>query len=105
MDQRSKVTVIITTYNRAHLLPRAIMSVLNQTYQNFELIIVDDALTDNTEEVVESFTEKQKQKLLKRGHEKCREDMKVNIQFMDKIPITESGKFRFVISKVSPFVK
>jgi len=53
-----KVSVIISTYNRAHLLPRAINSVLNQIYQNFELIIVNDASTDKTEEVVSSFNDK-----------------------------------------------
>lgn len=50
-------SVILSTYNRAHLLPRAIKSVLNQTYQNFELIIVDDCSTDNTEEVVRTFSD------------------------------------------------
>lgn len=52
------VSVIIPTYNRAHLVARAIQSVLNQTYQDFEIIIVDDASTDNTEEVVKSFNDK-----------------------------------------------
>ncbi len=55
-----KVSVIIPTYNRASLLPRAIKSVLNQTFKDFELIIVDDCSTDNTEEVVEEFQKKDK---------------------------------------------
>ncbi|HCO19315.1 MAG TPA: glycosyl transferase [Tissierellales bacterium] len=49
------VSVIIPTYNRAHMVDRAIRSVLSQTYQDFELIVADDASTDNTEEVVEGF--------------------------------------------------
>ena len=51
------VSVIIPTYNRAHLVGRAIRSVLNQTYQDFEIIVVDDGSTDNTEEVVKSFND------------------------------------------------
>lgn len=50
-----KISVVIPTYNRAHLLYEAIQSVLNQTFTDFELIIVDDGSTDNTEEVVRSI--------------------------------------------------
>jgi len=49
------VTVLIPTYNRAHLLPRAVRSTLNQTYRNFELIIVDDGSMDDTPNVVKTF--------------------------------------------------
>ena len=55
-----KVSVIIPTYNRTNLLPRAIKSVLNQTFKDFELIIVDDCSTDNTEEVIRKFQKKDK---------------------------------------------
>ena len=40
-------TVIIPTHNRAELVREAIRSVLNQSFKNFELIIVDDHSTDN----------------------------------------------------------
>jgi glycosyltransferase involved in cell wall biosynthesis len=49
------ISVIISTYNRAQRLKKAIESVLNQTYQDFEIIVVDDKSTDNTKEVLESF--------------------------------------------------
>ncbi len=49
------VSVVIPTYNRATLIGRAIHSVLVQTIDDWELIVVDDASTDNTEEVVSSF--------------------------------------------------
>jgi glycosyltransferase involved in cell wall biosynthesis len=49
------VSVIIPTYNRAQLLAFAVLSVLNQTYQDFELIVVDDGSSDNTVDVVTGF--------------------------------------------------
>lgn len=51
------VSVIVPTYNRANLLGETIRSILNQSYKNLELIIVDDGSTDNTEEVIISFTD------------------------------------------------
>jgi len=56
--ERCSVSIVIPTYNRAGLLSRTIQSVLNQTYQDFEIIIVDDGSTDKTEEVVKSFNSK-----------------------------------------------
>ena len=51
------VSVVIPTYNRANVVGRAIRSVQAQTFEDWKLIVVDDASTDNTEEVVSSFAD------------------------------------------------
>ena len=48
-------SIVIPTYNRAKFIDKAIASLLNQKYEDFEVIVVDDGSTDNTEEVVKSF--------------------------------------------------
>jgi len=51
------VSIIIPTYNRSSLLKRALLSVLNQSYENIELIIVDDASTDDTKRKVDAISD------------------------------------------------
>ena len=55
MDQRPLVSVIIPTYNRANTLATAIESVLDQTYKNIQLLVVDDGSEDNTEELIKNY--------------------------------------------------
>ncbi|MGL5902076.1 MAG: glycosyltransferase family 2 protein, partial [Cetobacterium sp.] len=45
------ISVIMATYNRASTIERAVKSVLNQTFKDFELVIIDDGSKDNTEVV------------------------------------------------------
>lgn len=52
-----KVSVIIPTFNSEKFIKRAIYSVLIQSYEDFELIIVDDCSTDNTVKIIESFND------------------------------------------------
>lgn len=52
------ISVVVTTYNRSDIVGETILSILNQTYQNFELIVVDDGSTDNTEESIKFFKDK-----------------------------------------------
>jgi glycosyltransferase involved in cell wall biosynthesis len=49
------VSIVMPTYNHAHFIGRALCSVLDQTYNNWEVIVVDNHSTDNTDEVVCSF--------------------------------------------------
>jgi glycosyltransferase involved in cell wall biosynthesis len=55
-----KVSVILCTYNRARLLSRAISSVLRQTYDNWELIIIDDGSSDATRSIVQHWMKNEK---------------------------------------------
>lgn len=51
------ISVITPTYNRGHLLPRVWQSLMQQTFKNFEWIVVDDGSTDNTQKIISSFAD------------------------------------------------
>jgi len=54
---KSKVTIIMATYNRAHFIVETLISIKKQTYSNWECLIIDDDGTDNTAEVITSILE------------------------------------------------
>jgi len=56
---KPKISVVIVTYNRPEFVSSAIKSVLDQTYQNFEIIVVDNGVEKSAEKIVNSFDESQ----------------------------------------------
>ncbi|MBU2955617.1 glycosyltransferase [Marinobacter sp. F3R08] len=57
LNDKPLISIITPTYNRADFIAEAVQSVLDQTYQNFEHLIVDDGSNDNTREVLSPFLE------------------------------------------------
>ena len=51
------VSVLMPAYNTANYIAEAINSILNQTFSDFELIIINDGSTDNTHQIISSFTD------------------------------------------------
>lgn len=98
------VSIIIPTFNRAHLISETLNSVLLQTYTNWECIVVDDGSIDNTREVVNAFVGKDSRIILilrdenrKKGASTCRnigiENATGNyIQFLDSDDLISPNK-------------
>lgn len=58
--EKNKISVIIANYNNAKYITSTINSILNQTYKNIEIIIVDDASTDKSKEIIKNYTKRYK---------------------------------------------
>ena len=57
MYEKGLVSIIMPSYNTAAFIGESIESVLKQTYTKWELLIVDDCSTDNTEEIVKQYND------------------------------------------------
>ena len=66
MKDQLLISVIIPAYNVENYIFRAIESVLNQTYSNYELIIVDDGSTDGTWDIIQSYAKNEKKMVIKK---------------------------------------
>ena len=53
-----KISVLMTVYNTATYLERSINSIINQTYRNFELIIIDDGSKDDSKKIINKYKNK-----------------------------------------------
>ena len=60
MRNSKLITIYITNFNYANYIDKAIKSVLNQSYKNFEIIIVDDASEDNSKEILKNYESNKK---------------------------------------------
>ena len=58
MAIKAQVTILLATFNRAHLIEETLLSIQNQTFTNFKCYIIDDHSTDHTRKVVEEFCRK-----------------------------------------------
>ena len=58
MEINNKISVILPVYNSEEYVSESITSILNQTYKNFELIIIDDGSTDNSKVICKNFSKK-----------------------------------------------
>lgn len=123
------VSVIIPTFNRAHLLGETLDSILAQTYTHFECLVVDDGSTDHTAEILEFYSEKDSRiKYFSRPHDlpkganACRNygfeksrgefinwfdsDDLMTPDFLElKVNAIFSGNFDYVITKTECFDK
>ena len=55
ITSQPKVSVVILSYNQEQYLKQAILSVVNQTYQNLEIIISDNGSTDSSKDIIKNF--------------------------------------------------
>ena len=65
MSTQPLVSVVIATYNMGQYINLAVDSILNQTWQNLEVIVVDDGSQDNTSEVIQKYQHNEKVKYIR----------------------------------------
>ncbi len=108
------VSIIIPTYNREHLIRETLDSVIGQTYTSWECIVVDDGSNDNTDEIINSYIEKDKRfkfyhrpTTTKKGASTCRNyGLKKSqgelIQFLDSDDLLAKNKLEEQVKLYKP---
>lgn len=102
------ISVLMTTYNCGEYIAQSIKSILNQTYKDFEFLIIDDGSTDNTEEVVCRFNDNRivykkiahigRSKALNHGLSICQHKL---VSIMDADDVAHSSKIEKQIKLLS----
>lgn len=105
-NQQLLVSVVIPTYNFGHLLPYTLDSLLAQSYQNWECLVIDDGSVDNTSEVLSEYIKKDSRVTYirqqnqgpgaarNRGIKECRGEV---IQFLDADDLLEPEKIKYQV--------
>lgn len=106
-------SIVLPTYNHANLIGEAINSVINQTYNNWELIIVDNNSTDNTSAVISEYNDDRIKsfKIQNKGVIASSRNMGINkskgnwIAFIDSDDIWYTNKLDLVVNKINSNTK
>ena len=59
MNNNPKISIIVPVYNVEQYLPRCIDSILNQSFADFELLLIDDGSTDQSGEICDEYADKE----------------------------------------------
>jgi glycosyltransferase involved in cell wall biosynthesis len=79
MNSKDKISILMAVYNTDFkLVKRAIDSVLNQTFKNFELIIIDDGSNNDSENEILSYAIKHEKKITYLRHQNCSQSLSIN---------------------------
>ncbi|RYD56670.1 MAG: glycosyltransferase family 2 protein [Sphingobacteriales bacterium] len=74
------ISVVVPTHNRAHLISRTVVSIQQQTYTDWELLIVDDGSTDNTKQVVEGLLSDKRIRYIQKENSGAAESRNVGVR-------------------------
>lgn len=88
-----KFTIIMPTYNDGKSIEETLNTVVNQTYTNWELVIVDDGSTDNTKNIIQNFQKKHKSKNISYYYQENQDQLKAISNNIDKI----NGDYIFIL--------
>ena len=110
---KTLVSIIIPVYNGENTIDKAICSVLNQSYDNIELIIIDDGSTDNTFDIIKSYKNNNKIKLIRQSNKglaaarnRGLDEVKGNyILFLDSDDTLEKNTVETLVNTVNKFKK
>ncbi len=89
-----KVSILVALHNREKYIHQCVESLLNQTYRNFEIVIIDDGSTDDSVKIINQFSD-QRIKLFSKKHQGCwkTKNSAINHSTSDWITFVDSDDF------------